>query len=166
MEMTKEQIVDQKIKEYEELLAKKAELKKEAEATDEAVKKKADELAHAISDAEMKQAFSAEYGYTYTPGVQHKYYMKKWEDLPEEVDDPFAPFENDETLCGLIKREINWRRLQSAMQELEDTEEGIPDEIMAVLNITDEFGISRKKADMKNYNKVKAAIENQKKGEE
>ena len=163
--MTKEQIVDQKIKEYEVLLAKKADLKKQADETNDAVKAKADELAHAISDAKMKQAFSAEYGYTYTPGVQHKFYIKKAEDLPEEVEDPFEPFESDEALCALVKKDINWMRLQSAMQELEDAEEGIPDNVKAVLNITDEFGISRKKADMKNYNKVAAAIKNEKKGE-
>lgn len=142
--------------EYEELLSEKADLNKKVEQNKEDIKAKAEELCEAISDAGQKNATVGEY--TYTPGVQHNYYMKKDEDLPEGIEDKFEVFENDAALEGLVRKEVNWRRLQTAMHELEETEEGIPDEVLAVLNVTDEFGVTRRKADVKNRDKVADAL--------
>ena len=148
--------IEKLVGEYEELLADKAKLAKQAEENKESIKEKADELCEAISDAGLKNISFGDY--TYTPGVQHNYYLKKDEDLPEDVEDKFEIFENDAALEGLVRKEINWRRLQTAMHELEETEEGIPDEVLAVLNVTDEFGIQRRKTDTTAKNKVAEAL--------
>ena len=50
------------------------------------------------------------------------------------------------------------------MHELEETEEGIPEEVLAVLNVVDEFGVQRRKADTKNRDKVAAALEKRREG--
>jgi len=148
--------------EYEELLSEKADLGRKAEENKEAIKAKADELCQAISDAGLKNVSCGDY--TYTPGVQHNYYLKKDEDLPEGVDDKFAVFEADAYLEGLVKKDINWRRLQTAMHELEETEEGIPEEVLAVLNVNDEFGIQRRKTDVGGRDKVAAALRKRRSG--
>ena len=144
--------IERLVDEYESLLAEKADLNKKVEQNKEDIKKKAERLCEAISDAGLKNISLGDY--TYTPGVTHNYYMKKDEDLPEDVEDKFAVFESDAALEGLVRKEVNWRRLQTAMHELEETEEGIPDEVLAVLNVTDEFGIQRRKADTKTKDKV------------
>ena len=148
--------IENLIGEYEELLSDKSKLAREAEENKERIKAKADELCEAISDAGLKNVSFGDY--TYTPGVQHNYYLKKDEDLPEGVEDKFEIFESDAALEGLVRKEINWRRLQTAMRELEETEEGIPDEVLAVLNVTDEFGIQRRKTDTKTKDKVAEAL--------
>lgn len=153
-----EQIVD----EYEVLLTEKADLNKKVEQNKDDIKAKAEELCEAISDAGLKNISLGDY--TYTPGVVHNYYVKKDEDLPEDVEDKFAPFENDAALEGLVRKEINWRRLQTAMHELEESDEGIPDEVLAVLNITDEFGIQRRKTDTKTKDKVAEALAKKRRG--
>ena len=96
--------------------------------------------------------------YVYTPGVTTKYSFKSQGDLEEEGLDKFEPFEKDPALCGLVKKDINWRSLNSALSELADTEEGVPEEVMAVLNTYDEIGITRRKKDTKSKSKVKDAI--------
>lgn len=150
------------IDEYEELLTTKNRLAKETEENKGALKAKADELAQAISDADMANVQDGDY--TYTPGLQHKYYLISDSDAEEAGIDRFAPFENDAAFTGLVRKEINWRRLQSAMQEIEDTEEGIPEEVMAVLNIQDEYGISRRKTDTKTKNKVAEGLKKRRNG--
>ena len=121
------------------------------------IKNKADFLCQVISDAGL-QNFSFE-GYTYTPGTTHKYYLNKNADTESlGYDDAFGPFEADDALCDLVKKEINWRSMQTSLRELEESESGIPDDVLAVLNITDEFGITRRKADTKNAKKVAGAL--------
>lgn len=144
------------IDEYEELLARKSELYKLSEKNKEDIRLKADELCQAISDAGLKNASDGDY--LYTPGVQHKYYLRKDEDLPEGIEDKYAVFESDPALADLVKKDINWQRLQTSMRELEDSGEGIPDEVLAVLNVQDEFGISRRKTDTSAKTKVADAL--------
>ena len=147
---------------YETLLAKKNALKAEAEKIDAEIKKQSDRLCQMISEAGM-QNYSYQ-GYTYTPGTQHKYYLVTAETAVERgIEDRFAPFEEDEALCSLVHKDINWRSMQTALKELEETEEGIPPAVLDVLNISDEFGISRRKANTKNAEKVAAALKRREK---
>lgn len=144
------------IDEYERLRAEKDELAEKAKLNGEAFKQVQIDLAEAISDADMADAQDGEY--VYTPGVTTKYSFKSMADLEEAGLDKFEPFENDAALCGLVKKDINWRSLNSALTELADTEEGVPEEVMAVLNTYDEIGITRRKKDTKTKSKVKDAI--------
>ena len=154
-EMTKEQIVEQLIREYEKLLKEKERLKNETERNKKDIKKKADELAHAISDADMKSGYLD--GYTYTPAVTHKYYLMGAGKADAAGVDRFAPFENDPLLADLVHKDINWRSMQKPLQKME--EDGLlTDELLEVLTIQDEFGITRRKTDTSGKDKVAAAI--------
>ena len=146
------------VEEYERLLERKQALKSESEKNDEAIKAKGDELCQVISDARL-QNFSFG-GYTYTPGTQHKYYLITDEVAFEKgIEDRFAPFEEDDALCDLVHKDINWRSMQTSLKELEENGGGIPEEVLKVLNIKDEFGVSRRKTSMKNAQKVATALE-------
>ena len=144
------------IDEYERLRTEKDELAEKAKANNEAYKQIQIDLAEAISDADMADTQDGEY--VYTPEVSTKYSFKSIADLEEAGLDKFEPFENDAALCGLVKKDINWRSLNSALSELADTEEGVPEEVMAVLNTYDEINITRRKKDTKSKSKVKDAI--------
>ena len=114
------------IDEYERLRTEKDELAEKAKANNEAYKQIQIDLAEAISDADMADTQDGEY--VYTPEVSTKYSFKSIADLEEAGLDKFEPFENDAALCGLVKKDINWRSLNSALSELADTEEGVPEE--------------------------------------
>ena len=144
------------IDKYEALRTEKDEIAKKKSENEEAFKQIQIDLAEAISDADMADAQDGEY--VYTPGVTTKYSFKSIADLEEAGLDKFEPFENDAALCGLVKKDINWRSLNSALTELAGTEEGVPEEVMAVLNTYDEIGITRRKKDTKTKSKVKNAI--------
>lgn len=144
------------IDKYEALRTEKDEIAKKKSENEEAFKQIQIDLAEAISDADMADAQDGEY--VYTPGVTTKYSFKSIADLEEAGLDKFEPFENDAALCGLVKKDINWRSLNSALTELAGTEEGVPEEVMAVLNTYDEIGITRRKKDTKTKSKVKDAI--------
>ena len=115
------------IDEYERLRAEKDELKKRSSENEEAYKQIQIDLAEAINDADMADAQDGEY--VYTPGVITKYSFKSLADLEEAGLDKFEPFENDAALCSLVKKDINWRSLNSALSELADTDEGVPEEV-------------------------------------
>lgn len=148
---------------YEELLNRKKELEDLLEKTKGEIKAQADKLCQLISDAGM-QNYSYN-GYTYTPGTIHKYYLLSEADCyAKGIEDRFAPFEEDEALCSLVKKDVNWRSMQTSLRELEETEEGIPEDVLDVLNITDEFGITRRKASTANKDKVASALKKRRGG--
>lgn len=151
------------VNQYEALLKEKSRLKQLEDDNKELLKKKEDELCQAISDADMKN-FSCG-NYTYTPKVKNSYYVKSAAAALEcGYEDRFEPFRNDPALSSLIREEINWRQLQSAMHELEDNG-GVPDEIMSVLTYDSSFGISRRKADTSSKDNVAKQLAERRKGE-
>lgn len=160
MHAKEEEMADGRIKvlidDYERLLKEKTRLKEAAEANEEKIKEMEEILCGAIADAGMVSASDG--GYTYTPGVCHKFYLMGAGAAEAAGIDRFAPFENDPALAGLVKKDINFRSMQGALRELEETEAGIPDEVLAVLSVRDEFGITRRKTDTRNIEKVRKAI--------
>lgn len=147
--------------EYEDLLAEKQSLYEATEANKDDIKAKADELCEAISNANLKNLVYD--GRTYTPGVITKFYLMGEGAAAEAGIDRFAPFENDAALAGLVKKQINFQSMQKPLQEMMDSDEGIPEDVMAVITTKDEFGIRRTKADTKTMEKVAAALERRKK---
>ena len=154
-------MADGRIKElvghYERLLEEKSRIAAMKESNNAGIKEVEDLLCQAISDAGMKNFPYG--GYTYTPGVVHKYYLKTEADaIAAGAESRYAPFENDPALADLVKKDINWRSMQTSLRELEESKDGIPEEVKAVINITDEFGIRRAKTDTKTQDSVAAAL--------
>lgn len=150
------------IDEYEALLEKKSQLYKDTEQNKLDIKEKADELCEAISDAGLKNVSDGDY--TYTPGVITKYYLMGEGAALEAGLDRFAPFENDAALASLVKKEIKWQSMQKPLQQMAESDEGIPEDVLAVITTSDEFGISRRKTDTKTKDKVAAKIAERRNG--
>lgn len=142
--------------EYEDLLSEKQRLYELTEKNKDDLKAKADELCEQISDANLKNLVYN--GYSYTPGVITKYYLMGEGAALEKGLDRFAPFENDAALAGLVKKEIKWQSMQKPLQQMAESEEGIPEDVLAVISAKDEFGISRRKADTKQMENVASKL--------
>lgn len=145
------------IEKYEDVRREKAALEQRLEEVKANIKDREQAVCESISDA--GHAFVEWEGYKYTPGIKHKYYLNKSADVTElGIEDVYEPFEQNAFLHDLVHKEITWTSLQTAMKELEETEEGIPDDVRAVLLVQDEFGISRRKVDTTSKNKVANAL--------
>ena len=144
------------IDKYEKIRAEKDELKAKTTQNNEDFRNIQLELARAINNADMSDVSDGEY--VYIPSVTPKWSFKSIADLEEAGLDKFKPFEDDESLKALVKKDINWQSLNSALKELNETEEGIPEEILAVLNPYEEIGIIRRNKDTGSKKKVKEAF--------
>ena len=145
---------------YEKIRAEKDELKAKTTQNNEDFKNIQLELARAINDADMSDVSDGEY--VYIPSVTPKWSFKSIADLEEAGLNKFKPFEDDESLKALVKKDINWQSLNAALKELNETE-GIPEEVLAVLNSYDEIGIIRRNKDTGSKKKVKEAFERREK---
>lgn len=141
---------------YEEVRERKERLTKEKSEAETEFKAVQEELATAISDADMSAVQDGEF--SYTPGVKTRYSFKSAADLDSLGLDKFAGFEADPRLCDLVTKTINANSMQGILRELADTEEGLPEDVAAVLNTYDEITISRTKTDTAGKNKVKDAL--------
>lgn len=141
---------------YEEIRELKERLSKDKVQAEKDFKAIQEELAEAINDADMADVQDGEY--SYTPGVKTRYSFKSMEALEEDGLDKFAAFEADERLCDLVQKSVNANAMQGVLRELAASPEGVPEEVMAVLNTYDEITISRTKKDTAGKNKVKDAL--------
>ena len=148
--------IKQLIDRYEMLLEEKDYLKKQTKDVNAALDEATIDLATAISDEDLTDINDGDY--TYTPGVQTRYSFKSQAALDEAGLDKFEPFEQDEALQHLVKKNINNNSLQSAMKEMAESEDGIPEDVMAVLNTFDKISISRRQRDASTKSKVADAL--------
>ncbi len=150
------------IQKYEELRTKKELLTKEKSETEKEFKDIQYELATAISDADMS---TVQYGeYSYSPNVKRRYNFKSAADLAELGIDKLELFRSDDRLVDLIQETISASSMNSALAELANTEDGIPDEVLAAVNIYDEITISRTRTDTSGKKKVKEALMKRREG--
>lgn len=147
---------------YEEARERKERLSKEKTEAEKEFTAVQEELARAISDADMSVAQDGEY--SYTPGVKTRYSFKSAEALEELGLDKFAAFEADDRLKDLVTKTVNANSMQGVLRELADTEEGLPEGVAAVLNTYDTITISRTSTDTSGKNKVKEALMKRREG--
>lgn len=144
------------IDKYEEVRERKERLAKEKSEAEKDFKAAQDELAVAISDADMSAVQDGEY--SYSPNVKRRYNFKSAAALAELGIDKLELFKADDRLKDLVQETISASAMNSTLAELANTEDGIPDEVMEALNIYDEITISRTSTDATGKKKVKDAL--------
>lgn len=144
------------IDQYEEIRERKERLSKESAEAGKEFKSIQNELAMAISDADMASVQDGDY--SYSPKVKRRYNFKSPEVLAELGIDKLELFKGDDRLRDLLQETISASAMNSTLAELANTEDGIPDEVMEALNIYDEITISRTSTDTIGKKRVKEVI--------
>ena len=148
--------VKELIDQYEEIRERKERLAKEKAAAEEEYKQIQIDLAAAIT--EIGEDSATNEGFVYSPKVQGKYSFRAQEDLEAEGLDKIAVLK--ENVFGeIVKETVDWRTLNSTMREVAESDDGIPEDVLGILNVYDEIIVSRTKKDTKKQDKLKEAFE-------
>lgn len=147
-----ESLLDQKVREYKELLDRKAELEaltKENNAAKEALEQV---ICQMMVDEEKPNTVVD--GFTYS--LQQKtMYTKKSEDALAEAGIVFFDVLREQGLGDLIVEKVDPRTLQSSVNQM--AEEGeLPEELLECLNVYEKLGLSKRKANTKALERAKA----------
>ena len=125
-------------------------VKEDAEAVYEASKKDLERLKMEAYDAMLEEDLpSVEFdGYTYAVSLKTKYSFRNAEELFEELGAEKNKFDvlRENGLDWLIKETVDPRTLNSAITEMADSEDGIPEELSAIIRGYDVKDLSRRKA--------------------
>ena len=148
--------VKELIDQYEEIRERKERLAKEKAAAEEEYKQIQIDLAAAIT--EIGEDSATNEGFVYSPKVQGKYSFRAQEDLEAEGLDKIAVLKEN-GFGEIVKETVDWRTLNSTMREVAESDDGIPDEVLGILNVYDEIIVSRTKKDTKKQDKLKEAFE-------
>lgn len=148
--------VKELIEKYEEIRARKERLTKEKTAAEEEYKQIQIDLAEAIT--EIGEDSATNDGFVYSPKVQGKYSFRAQEDLEAEGLDKIAVLKEN-GFGEIVKETVDWRTLNSTMREVAESDDGIPEDVLGILNVYDEIIVSRTKKDTKKQDKLKEAFE-------
>lgn len=148
--------VKELIEKYEEIRARKERLTKEKTAAEEEYKQIQIDLAEAIT--EIGEDSATNEGFVYSPKVQGKYSFRAQEDLEAEGLDKIAVLKEN-GFGEIVKETVDWRTLNSTMREVAESDDGIPEDVLGILNVYDEIIVSRTKKDTKKQDKLKEAFE-------
>lgn len=148
--------VKELIDQYEEIRERKERLAKEKTAAEEEYKQIQIDLAAAIT--EIGEDSATNEGFVYSPKVQGKYSFRAQEDLEAEGLDKIAVLKEN-GFGEIVKETVDWRTLNSTMREVAESDDGIPEDVLGILNIYDEIIVSRTKKDTKKQDKLKEAFE-------
>lgn len=148
--------VKELIDQYEEIRERKERLAKEKAAAEEEYKQIQIDLAAAITEIEEDSATNE--GFVYSPKVQGKYSFRAQEDLEAEGLDKIAVLKEN-GFGEIVKETVDWRTLNSTMREVAESDDGIPEDVLGILNVYDEIIVSRTKKDTKKQDKLKEAFE-------
>lgn len=148
--------VKELIEKYEEIRARKERLTKEKTAAEEEYKQIQIDLAAAIT--EIGEDSATNEGFVYSPKVQGKYSFRAQEDLEAEGLDKIAVLKEN-GFGEIVKETVDWRTLNSTMREVAESDDGIPEDVLGILNVYDEIIVSRTKKDTKKQDKLKEAFE-------
>lgn len=148
--------VKELIDQYEEIRARKERLTKEKTAAEEEYKQIQIDLAAAITAIGEDSATNE--GFVYSPKVQGKYSFRAQEDLEAEGLDKIAVLKEN-GFGEIVKETVDWRTLNSTMKEVAESDDGIPEDVLEILNVYDEIIVSRTKKDTKKQDKLKEAFE-------
>lgn len=148
--------VKELIDQYEEIRERKERLAKEKAAAEEEYKQIQIDLAAAIT--EIGEDSATNEGFVYSPKVQGKYSFRAQEDLEAEGLDKIAVLKEN-GFGEIVKETVDWRTLNSTMREVAESDDGIPEDVLGILNVYDEIIVSRTKKDTKKQDKLKEAFE-------
>lgn len=148
--------VKELIEKYEEIRARKERLAKEKTAAEEEYKQIQIDLAEAIT--EIGEDSASNDGFVYSPKVQGKYSFRAQEDLEAEGLDKIEILKEN-GFGEIVKETVDWRTLNSTMKEVAESDDGIPEDVLGILNVYDEIIVSRTKKDTKKQDKLKEAFE-------
>lgn len=148
--------VKELIDQYEEIRERKERLAKEKAAAEEEYKQIQIDLAAAIT--EIGEDGATNEGFVYSPKVQGKYSFRAQEDLEAEGLDKIAVLKEN-GFGEIVKETVDWRTLNSTMREVAESDDGIPEDVLGILNVYDEIIVSRTKKDTKKQDKLKEAFE-------
>lgn len=148
--------VKELIEKYEEIRARKERLAKEKTAAEEEYKQIQISLAEAIT--EIGEDSASNDGFVYSPKVQGKYSFRAQEDLEAEGLDKIEILKEN-GFGEIVKETVDWRTLNSTMREVAESDDGIPEDVLGILNVYDEIIVSRTKKDTKKQDKLKEAFE-------
>lgn len=144
------------IEKYEELRECKEELAEATKDINEELKKVQEEMVEQMVEEDVP---SQGYGsYNYSPQTVQHYSFKSEELLLAEGKDKMAVM-RENGYGFLIKESIVQRSLETVMKEAAQSEEGIPEEVEAILNTYEELKIIRRKSRKGTLSSARKAIE-------
>ncbi len=145
-----ESALDQKVREYKALLDRKEELEDATKANNKAIKETEQLVAQMMIDIEKPSTIVDGFNYSLKQVTNYsKKSEEKLEVLKQEEGIIFFECLREQRLGDLIKETVNARSLQSAMKALAETEEGIPEDLLACLSVYDTIGVGKTKANTK-----------------
>ena len=147
--------VKELIDKYEEIRERKERLTKEKTAAEKEYKQIQIDLAAAIT--EIGEDSATNDGFVYSPKVQGKYSFRAQEDLEAEGLDKIAVLKEN-GFGEIVKETVDWRTLNSTMKEVAESDDGIPEDVLGILNVYDEIIVSRTKKASDKQDKLKEAF--------
>lgn len=151
-----ESVLDQKVRQYKELLDRKEELAALTKENNEAKEKLEQEICKMMVYEEKPNTVVD--GYTYS--LQQKImYSKKSEEALQAAGIDFFDVLREQGLGDLIVEKVDPKTLQSSVkamaEELEEEGEELPEELAECLNIYEKLALTKRKANTKALERAK-----------
>ena len=143
--------LDEKIREYKDILDKKEDLAAQTKENNAAKEKLEQEICKMMVDEEKPSTIVDGFNYSLSQKVM---YSKKSEEdlaaLQAETGSSFFDVLREQGLGDIIKEVVDPRTLQSTVSgmaaELEESDEELPEDLKNCLNIYEKLSISKRKA--------------------
>ena len=153
--------LDEKIREYKDILDKKEDLAAQTKENNAAKEKLEQEICKMMVDEEKPSTIVDGFNYSLSQKVM---YSKKSEEdlaaLQAETGSSFFDVLREQGLGDIIKKVVDPRTLQSTVSgmaaELEERDEELPEDLKNCLNIYEKLSISKRKANTKALERAKA----------
>lgn len=130
------------IQEYEQLLTRKDELAEETKAVNASIEEAKQAIADQMVEDDTPQISIGSYSYS----LQNKTkWSKKSETKLMEEGLDFFEVLREQGLGDLIKETVNARSLDATLNDMAESEEGVPDELLDVVSRYDMLDIRRAK---------------------
>lgn len=130
------------IQEYEQLLTRKDELAEETKAVNASIEEAKQAIADQMVEDDTPQISIGSYSYSLQNKT--KWSKKSEAKLMEEGLDFFEVL-REQGLGDLIKETVNARSLDATLNDMAESEEGVPDELLDVVSRYDMLDIRRSK---------------------
>ena len=148
-----ESLLDRKVREYKEVLDRKAELEALTKENNEAKERLEQEICQMMVDEEKPSTVVD--GFMYSLQQKTMYTKKSEEDLAE-AGIVFFDVLREQGLGDLIVEKVDPRTLQSSIKAMAEECEELPEELVECLNIYEKLTLSKRKANTKALERAKA----------